>query len=653
MIVKKVKNAQKSSSKAVRITRLAAYIREPDNVRQQEKCIHAGARNFITDTPAGQAAEMIALAQESVRSKDPIVHYVLSWPDGEQPGPAQVEAAVDIYLEELDVPAHQVVYGLHADTDNIHLHIMLNRVHPDTRKCIDIGGGFDIEAAHRAIARIEHAQGWRPEQNARYRVRDDGRAERQRAGPAEENQPGQTGPDHNEMEQLTGEDSALRITTRDGAPIFRRAETWSQLHRELADVGLRYEKAGSGARMFVGKTFIKASQIDRQASLSKLQARLGPYEPASAPAAPVTSNKPAAVRRERPKQPSQRQADMEHRTGEKSAVRIAIESGAPILRRAETWSQLHRDLAGVSMRYEKSGSGATLFVGDTGVKASSVDRQASLSKLQKRLGPYEPPAQPIRVTPRNAEPIKPMAREWDDYIAGRKAHYAAKAAARLALDQRLADERITLSREQRAQRAELLSGRWRNLGDVLNALRSVKAAEQAAEKADLKEKHRAARAQHRQRFRPYPDFNIWQRLAPGQPHPPIIAGDRDEPPTARDIRAFRPAIRGREVYYTRREIPAGPHQPASFVDQGKRIQVHEWRQEDATLAALQLSSQKWDRFTVNGNDEYKAMCARLAAEHGFKVTNPELQDTIEQLRQARQQAGSRVPGGAAKTGGGP
>ena len=644
MIIKKVKNPKKSSSKAVRITRLTAYIREPESEQSHEKCICTGARNFITDTPAGQAAEMIALAEESVRSKDPIVHYVLSWPDSEQPEPEQVEEAVDIFLDELDVPAHQVVYGLHADTDNIHLHIVINRVHPDSCRCIDIGGGFDIEAAHRAIARIEHAQGWRPEKNSRYRVRDNDRDEPRRARPTWVNQPGQTGPDHNEMEQLTGEDSALRITTRDGAPILRRAETWAQLHRELADVGLRYEKTGSGARVFVGKTFIKASQIDRQASLSKLQARLGPYEPASAPAAPVTSNKPAAVRRERPKQPSQRQADMEHRTGEKSAVRIAIESGAPILRRAETWAQLHRDLAGVGMRYEKSGSGATVFVGDTGVKASSVDRQASLSKLQKRLGLYEPPAQPDRVTPRNAEPIKPMPREWDDYIAGRKAHYAAKAAAKRALEHRLAEEMRALSEQQRAQRAAVLRGRWRGLADEFNALRSVIAAEQAAEKAALKEKHRAAREQHRQAFRSYADFKLWQRIPFIQPDPAPIPGERDDPPAPRDIRAFKSMIRGREVYYTRKDIPEQPRQPVSFVDRGKRINVLEWRDEDTTLAALQLASQKWGRITVNGTDEYKEMCARLAAAHGFKITNPELQDTIRQQRQVRRPADSPEPG---------
>ena len=61
MIVKKVKNPQKAASKAVRISRLTGYIREPERENSQEKCIHAGARGFITDEPQSQTAEMIAL----------------------------------------------------------------------------------------------------------------------------------------------------------------------------------------------------------------------------------------------------------------------------------------------------------------------------------------------------------------------------------------------------------------------------------------------------------------------------------------------------------------------------------------------------------------------------------------------------------------
>jgi len=73
------------------------------------------------------------------------------------------------------------------------------------------------------------------------------------------------------------------------------------------------------------------------------------------------------------------------------------------------------------------------------------------------------------------------------------------------------------------------------------------------------------------------------------------------------------------------------------VDKGKTIDIHDWRDRDTTLAALQLSAQKWGSFQVTGNDEYKAMCAKLAAEHGFKITNPELQERIQQERQRIQQ----------------
>lgn len=54
------------------------------------------------------------------------------------------------------------------------------------------------------------------------------------------------------------------------------------------------------------------------------------------------------------------------------------------------------------MRYVRKGSGAVIHVGETVVKASSVDRNFSLGKLCKRLGEFEdslclpavPPAQP-------------------------------------------------------------------------------------------------------------------------------------------------------------------------------------------------------------------------------------------------------------------
>jgi len=534
VVVKKVP-ASKTKSKSGSIRDLVDYIREPHDHDPAEKVLYANGRGFLCDSHAAQREEMVALASESVRSRAPVSHYILSWREGEQPSPEQVEEAVSIFLDEMGWTGHQVIYALHRNTDNLHLHIAINRVHPETRKVVEVYRGFDIEAAHKAIARIEHVQGWQREKRGRYQV-------------------------------LEGGDLAR-----------------------------------------------------------------APDDPES------------------PRRPGTRARDLEHRTGEQSAQRIAVELGAPIIRQAQTWEQLHRELAAKGMRYERTGSGATVFVGDVPVKASDVDRNASLAKLQKRLGAYRPAPARQQVARREPQPIKPDVPGWSSYIAERQAHYAAKNAAKLALDQRQEHEFRELLAKQKARREELLRGSWRGRGALLNAMRSVLAAEQAAEKAALRERHRRERAQWRHQFQPYPDFEEWQRMR-GRPdlaegwryrasEPQRLEGDRDEPPespTPRDIRDFVPEILGYQVQY-RRSDGGGGAGGVSFVDNGPDIEIYDWRDRDTVLAALQIAAQKWGGITVTGCDEYKAMCVRLAAEHGFKITNPELQESLQQERQRIQE----------------
>lgn len=528
MVGKKIPNS-KDKNKATSIRDLVDYIRAPERMNPEEKVIYANGRGFIADGHAAQREEMVALASEAVRSKNPVNHYILSWREGEQPSLAQIEEAVSIFMVELGVEGHQIIYGMHADTDNLHLHVAINRVHPDTLKVIKINGGFDIEAVHKAVARIEHVQDWQREQRGRYRVREDGELAR----------------DH------------------------------------------------------------------------------------------LVMDRPKA------RQPGQRKRDMENRTGEKSAERICIEEGAPIIKRSQSWEQLHRELAEKGMRYVIKGSGAMIVVGEVSVKASSADRGATLAKLQTRLGLYRLPQHQARLAVRGPEPMKPDAPRWLEYITGRKAHYASKVEDKQARDQRQQRERLELFARQRGRRTELLAGSWRGRGVALNALRSVIAAEQAAEKAVMKERHRRERDAHHRRFRPYPDLEAWYRLQ-DEPElaeqwrhraslPQGIEGDSDEPPTPRDIRAFTAEVVGLQVHYTLRDEAV--KRRVAFIDKGRRIDVHDWRNRAATLAALQLSAQKWGKFTVKGSDEYKELCAKLAAEHGLKLINPELQETIQRERQ--------------------
>ena len=346
MVGKKIRNPRKSGALPARVGRLADYIDRPDagpavargeakaarvggladyaleaGAPGREKCIYGGARGFQTASRAARKAEMLALAQVSAHSQDPINHYVLSWRAGEQPTPAQVEEAVDLVLDEMGLSDHQALYGLHADTGNLHLHLMVNRVHPVTRKVTEINKGFDLEALHRALARIERAQGWRREANGRYRAFADGTVER-----VGRSRPERGGPRHPGAEK-----SAERIAAGDGAPACRAAGSWDALHARLAALGMRFERKGSGAVVWVGEVAVKASRAGRDCGLAALERRLGPYRPAP-PDLTVAARAPEPDRADAPRWAEYRAARGAYYAGRSAAhrhERAALAASAP------------------------------------------------------------------------------------------------------------------------------------------------------------------------------------------------------------------------------------------------------------------------------------------------------------------------------------
>jgi len=278
VIVKKVKYTDTDKPKVWQIGDLVDYIRYPHNTNAQEKIAHAGSRNFFAATHNGQKVEMIALAQESVHSKMPVSHWVFSWKENEQPTRVQVDELVDVFLERMGLVGHQTVYGLHYNTENYHVHVAVNRMHPHTLKVVQPHKGFDKEEAHKIVALVEHKQGWACEENSRYTVLENGELARnlrpKRVQPRQE----AVGVEH-----ATGEKSAQRIAQERGHGIIKNATSWSELHQKLAEKGLHFEKKGSGAIVFVGDIAVKASSIDRDFGMSKLCKRLGEFVPAEAP----------------------------------------------------------------------------------------------------------------------------------------------------------------------------------------------------------------------------------------------------------------------------------------------------------------------------------------------------------------------------------
>ncbi|OYU46968.1 MAG: hypothetical protein CFE31_18920 [Rhizobiales bacterium PAR1] len=276
MIVKLIRDPKHSSSVAQRIKKLTNYIVSPETKNASEKCVYAASRSFFAQTLAGRQAEMQTLAEAPVRVSNPVMHWILSWQDGEQPTQENVEQAVSIFLAELGLDDHQVVFGLHSDTSNWHLHLALNRVDPETERPTRINRGFELEAAHRAIARIEAAQGWAHESHSRYVQVGDTVVRTGREPP-----PAPGIQVTRDSELRLGEMSAARQAQTVLEALLPTVKSWAELHAGLAREGMRYIVKGNGSVIFVREEPVKASSAMRAASLTQLTKSLGRFQAAS------------------------------------------------------------------------------------------------------------------------------------------------------------------------------------------------------------------------------------------------------------------------------------------------------------------------------------------------------------------------------------
>jgi hypothetical protein len=203
-----------------------------------------------------------------------VFHAILSWREMEIPTSEQAGEAVRIALKELNLENCQALWVLQNDTQNRHVHIVANRIDPETGRAIIPANGWTYKALERAARNIELIQGWESEQSGFYSVTKNGEIveKRRRDNPA-------ISTSARDGEAHTAIKSAERIAQEIAAPIIREAKNWQELHVRLAKQGISFETKGSGAVFRVGETAVKASKASRDASMSKLIARLGEYVP--------------------------------------------------------------------------------------------------------------------------------------------------------------------------------------------------------------------------------------------------------------------------------------------------------------------------------------------------------------------------------------
>jgi len=585
VIVTRIQNPKKSATKAQRVSGLADYITSPENKNKFEKCIHSECLNFITDDYATQKMEMLALADEAMRSKDTVDHWVISWQPHERPTIEQARQAVELFMKHTGLEGHQCIWGLHDDTESIHVHVEINRVHQDSHKVIKINKGFWKEAGQQVAVLIEHEQGWQGVPGARYEI-DNGKL-RKLDLPAKGKKPGSVAEG---KEIQTGEKSAKRIGIEDAAPIIAKATSWRELHAGLAAIGMEYRREGSGAKVYVGDIGVKASDVDRKAAFGALQKRLGSYQPAKE----ISKD------------------DYHHHTAQPHPAALGEDAGHGL-----------RNLSECRLAFsEKGGYERTKRAGILQVDARP-DRQESRG-VRRDTGRGRS----------TGVALKPAQPGWKELSAIREERKAVKQREAEILKNKHEAERETLFEKQKAERKNLLAGNWRGKGTERNAIQSVLAVQHAAEKAELQARQSNDRKELQAEFAPLPQYKAWAE------QPRLVQPLKEE----RDQVRVAP-VQSQQLANTLRSLSSttdrrgttydiGGH--AIFRDEGKSIALLDLSSDTGIAAALATAQQKFgSTLTLTGSPEIQRRIVAVAVAQGLSVkfADPKLEEYRQGLKQ--------------------
>jgi hypothetical protein len=230
-------------------------------------------RNIMTDDPQRAAVIMEATADQNCLIGKPVHHISISWAPEDRPSREQMEYVAGRVLDRLGLKDHEAVIVAHNDRAYAHLHIMVNRVHPET--ALAWSAWRDFGRVHTVMRELEQQMGFRLTPSS-YRYREAG---------VEHREPDPTrGLSAGERRQLAHSDvEPLVSRVRGVAEELRMARGWSELNERAAAHGLTVERKHGGIVFTDGVTAVKASRIGRDLSMRKLEERFQERFPAVLP----------------------------------------------------------------------------------------------------------------------------------------------------------------------------------------------------------------------------------------------------------------------------------------------------------------------------------------------------------------------------------
>lgn len=201
--------------------------------------------------------DVLATQQMNKRSKkDKTYHLLISFDEKDRPlSKRELQAIEDKVCKDLGFEKHQRISVFHNDTNNPHIHIAINKVDPKKYTV------KDPYRDHLTMAKTAS------EIETKYNLTSTNHSKKYTVSEVQAN----------DFEKQQGIESFKTYMQR-LVPAIKNKKSWSELHSFLATNGIQIKKRANGLVFISNNTRIKASTINRDFSLTKLEKRLGKFE---------------------------------------------------------------------------------------------------------------------------------------------------------------------------------------------------------------------------------------------------------------------------------------------------------------------------------------------------------------------------------------
>ncbi len=225
---------------------------------RQERVGEITVTNCHSDRHDAASLEMLNTQSLNTRAQsDKTYHLIISFRPGELPSTETLRSIEARVCHRLGFGAHQRVSVLHHDTNNVHLHLAINKIHP-TRYTL-----HEPYKAYRVFGELCDSL------EEAFHLERDHHQVRKTSG---ENRA-------SDMERHAGTESLIGWMQRNCLEELCAAQTWAELHQVLHRHGLAIQPRGQGLVITDGQgTFVRASSVARDLSKGSLERRLGRFK---------------------------------------------------------------------------------------------------------------------------------------------------------------------------------------------------------------------------------------------------------------------------------------------------------------------------------------------------------------------------------------